>query len=71
MTDPSMPEHDPLAEKLTFADDRIKLSDWTPPPGGHNKRKPFGTLDQHPVGPTAWGRTLRSNDRACSKPAGT
>ena len=31
MTDQATPNHDPLSEKLTFADDRINLSDWMPP----------------------------------------
>ncbi|HEY9643439.1 MAG TPA: molybdopterin-dependent oxidoreductase [Coleofasciculaceae cyanobacterium] len=43
MTDPSRPKHDPLAEKLTFADDRINLSDWTPPREGIIPRIRFGT----------------------------
>lgn len=43
MTDQSTPNHDPLSEKLTFADDRIKLSDWLPPRSGIIPRIRFGT----------------------------
>lgn len=43
MTDPSSPKHDPLSEKLTFADDRLKLSDWIPPRSGIIPRIRFGT----------------------------
>ena len=45
MTNPAAgaPKHDPLAAKLTAADDRIKLSGWTPPRAGIVPRIRFGT----------------------------
>ena len=43
MTDSSSPQHDPLSEKLTFADDRIKLSHWLPPREGIIPHIRFGT----------------------------
>jgi sulfoxide reductase catalytic subunit YedY len=43
MTDQSTPNHDPLSQKLTFADDRIKLSEWLPPRSGIIPHIRFGT----------------------------
>ena len=43
MTNQSTPNHDPLSEKLTFADDRIELSDWMPPRSGIIPRIRFGS----------------------------